>query len=179
MDQNINEKKISALVSSENKLEILIGELLGKSVARTDISIQGTPEQIEDKFGHCFIDPTLIQSSANPPMKEPFLNDDYGWVLGFSFSLPFFICLITGIFIIGDITSTRDNLVYGFIGALIGSILGLFLYSLTRKRHDRKIRKQEKKGGFLIWINTHSSQQYQQVMEILFKNRAHNINTSI
>ncbi|MBA2653146.1 MAG: hypothetical protein H0U73_12915 [Tatlockia sp.] len=178
MNQNENEKKISALVSSDKKLEILISELLGNSVARTDISIQGSPEQIKDKYGLCYIDPSVIQSSSNPPMTEPFLEDDFGWVVGFSFSLPFIICLIAGIFIIGDINSTRDNLVYGFLGALIGSLLGLFLSTLIRKRHRQKIKKQEAKGGFLIWINTHTSKQYKQVINILFKNDASNIKTS-
>ncbi|MBA2656305.1 MAG: hypothetical protein H0U70_04890 [Tatlockia sp.] len=175
MNQNLIEKKISASIACEDRLEILINELIGKSVARTDISIQGSPAQIKDKFGLAYVEPKVIQSSSNPPMKEPFLNDDFGWVLGFSFAIPLIVCLILGIFVIGDITSIRDNVIFGIIGALIGSILGLFLYSLINKKHNRRIKKQEQKGGYLIWINTHNSQQYQQVMDILFRNKAHNI----
>lgn len=175
MNQNPTEKKITALVASEQGLEFIISELLAKSVARTDISVQGSPELIREKYQVSYIDPGVMQSSTNPPMTEPFLNDDFGWVQGFSFAIPFILCIIISIFIIGDVRSPHDNLFYGFIGGCIGAVVGYIISSKITKRRNQKIQNQEAKGGYLIWITTHTAEQYQEVMNILVKNHAYNI----
>ena len=105
MDNNTSMGKISAIISNEKELEDVITQLIAESVARSDISVQGTPEQINEKYKVYFISPEIIQESRHPPVKDPFLNDDFGWVVSFSFAIPLFICLIIAIFIIGDVLS--------------------------------------------------------------------------
>lgn len=175
MNQNPAEKKFTALVASEQGLEFIISELLARSVARTDISVQGSPEQIRNKYQVSYIDPGVMQSSSNPPMTEPFLNDDFGWVQGFSFALPFILCIIISVFIIGNVRSLHDNLFYGFIGGCIGAFAGYIISSKITKRHNQKIENQEAEGGYLIWVTTHTAEQYQDVMNILVNNHAYNI----
>lgn len=165
--ENVTTEKISAIIRNEEELEIAITQLIAESVARSDISIQGTPEQIKDKYGVCFIDPAVIQKTKEPPVQDPYLNDDFGWVVGFSFAVPLFICLIIAIFLIGDIRSSSDNKFYGVLGAIIGSALGLLLARKVQKKHQDRIIQQEKKGGFVLWVTTHSPQQHQQVIKIL------------
>lgn len=160
-------EKISAILSNEEELELVITQLIAESVARSDISVQGTPEQLKDKYGICFIDPEVIQKSEYPAVNEPYLNDDFGWIVGFSFAIPLFLCLIIGIFIIGDIRSTADIWLYGILGAIVGAGLGFFIAKSVKLAHEEKIRKQEKKGGYVIWVTTHSKKQHQQVIEIL------------
>lgn len=174
MDSLVTEK-ISAIISNEEELEIAITQLIGESVARSDISVQGTPEQLKDKYGVCFIDPEVIQESKNPPIKEPFLNDDFGWVVGFSFAIPLFVCLIIGIFIIGDIRSSSDVWLYGIFGAIIGTILGFFIAKKVKQTHEQRIMKQEKKGGYVLWVTTHSKKQHQQVLKILKRHHPQHI----
>lgn len=172
---NLPREKISAIISHETELEQLIMQLLAESVARSDISIQGSPEQIKESYGVNFIDPQTIQESSNPPMTEPVLEDDFGWVVGFSFAIPLFICLIVSIFIIGDIHSSEDNWHYGIVGAIVGSILGFIVAYSVRKRHAFKITEQEQKGGFVIWVTTHSETQRLQVISILKQHHPQNI----
>ncbi len=162
-------EKISAVVPNEKELEDIITQLLSESVARSDISVQGDAEKLKDKYGVSFVKPKVILDSSYPPTQEPYMRDDFGWVIGFSFALPLFICLILGIFIVGDIRSNSDIFLYGFLSALLGTMIGLAIAVPVKKNHDKRIRKQEKKGGFVMWVITHSKQQTQQVKEI-FKN---------
>jgi len=173
--QTTKTQKISAVIPSDKKLERVITKLMSESVARADISVQGTPEEIKEKYGVSFIDPELIQDSAYPPTKEPFLNDDFGWVVGFSFAIPFFICLVVAIFIIGDIRSLSDNILFAILGGIVGTAIGLSIAILVKKNHDKKLAQQESKGGFVIWVTTHSDEQYRQVIRILKRYRPENM----
>ncbi len=167
--------KISAIIHSDKELEDTINELIAESVARSDISIQGNPEQLKEKFGESFIHPEKIQDSRNPPVTEAFLGDDFGWVVGFSFAIPLFVCLILGIFIIGDVRSTYDIILYGILGAIVGSIIGFFCSRAVKQHHDSKIKKQEKEGGYVLWVTTHSKEQHDQVLKILKKHHSGHI----
>ncbi len=172
---NITTETISAIISNEEELEIVITQLIAESVARSDINIQGTPEQLKEKYGVDFVDPEVIQESDYPPVRDPYLNDDFGWIVGLSFGIPLFICLIIGIFIIGDIRSTSDIWLYGILGAIVGSIIGFFIAKAVKNNHDSKIIEQERKGGFVIWVTTHSKEQHDQVINILKKHHPQHI----
>ncbi|KGP62467.1 hypothetical protein EP47_14465 [Legionella norrlandica] len=160
---------ISAIIENEEELEVAITQLIAESVARADISVQGSPEQLKEKYGDRFVAPEIIQESKHPPVREPYLKDDFNWIVGFSFSIPLFICLSIGIFIIGDVRSAFDIFLYGILGAIVGSIIGYIISSKIKNTHDKRIEKQEKKGGFVLWVTTHSQQQQEQVIKILKK----------
>ncbi|WP_298627011.1 hypothetical protein [uncultured Legionella sp.] len=159
--------QISVIIEDEEELEITITQLIAESVARSDISVQGTPKQMKEKYGVSFIAPEVVQESRDPPVKEPFLNDDFGWIVGLSFAVPLFSCLIIAIFIMGDIRSSSDIWFYGICGTIVGSILGLLLAKVVKMKHDERISKQEKKGGFVLWVTVHSAEQHQEVINIL------------
>lgn len=78
---SVPSEKISAIIRNEEDFELVITQLIAESVARADISIQGSAEQLKDKYGVCFIDPKVIQDSEYPAANEPFLNDDFGWAV--------------------------------------------------------------------------------------------------
>lgn len=175
MDSVRTEEEVSAIIRNEEELEITINQLIAESVARSDISIQGSPEQIKDKYGVQYIDPEIVQESKNPPVVDPFLSDDFAWVIAFSFALPLFLCIVIAVFILGDIRSSADNLVYGILGTAVGIPLGLFVANKVKKRRDDRILKQEIKGGFVIWVSTHSPEQHQQVLKILKQHQSQHI----
>ncbi|TAL61799.1 MAG: hypothetical protein EPN84_07380 [Legionella sp.] len=168
-------QKISAIIHDENELETVITQLIAESVAFSDISVQGSPKQIKDKYGVQFIDPEVLQDSKNPPTKEAFLKDDVGWVISYSFTIPFIICIILGIFIIGDIRSTTDNYVYGFFGAIVGAVVGFASAYAVKRNYEKKVAQQEKKGGFVLWVTTHDPEQHEQVLQILKEHHPENI----
>ncbi len=173
--EHVATDKISAIIQNEEQLERVIGQLIAESVARSDISVQGDPEKIKDKYDVSYISPEVIQKSKQPPVEEPYLNDDFGWIVGFSFAVPLFICLIIAIFIIGDIRSPSDNLFYAIVGAAVGSALGYLLARTVKKKREERILKQEKKGGFVLWVTTHTKEQHQQVLRILKQHHSRHI----
>lgn len=175
---NLPNKTISAIISSETVLERVIAKLTEKTVARHDISVQGSPEKIAEKYGKPFVKPDEIQESVNPPKKEHFLRDDFGWVIGFSFAIPVFIFVTIGVFLIGDVRSPSDNLFYGVLGAVIGAIAGALLAKFISKRQNKQIRRQERKGGFVLWITVTSEKQVKEALSILKGYHAREITVS-
>ncbi|KTC85184.1 AtpZ/AtpI family protein [Legionella brunensis] len=171
-------KTISAIVISENVLEIIISKLTEKTVARHAISIQGSPTQLSDKYGKPYVKPDTIQESKHPPTKEYFLRDDFGWLVGFTFAIPVFICIVIGVFLIGDVRSPSDNLFYGILGAIVGAIAGAFLAKFVSNQQVEQIRKQERKGGYVLWITATSDKQVNEVIAILQGYNAREIKVS-
>lgn len=169
------ERKISAIVKNNNRLEFIINKLTEKTVARHDISVQDTVEDLKHNSGYMAKPPEDSQNEINPEKKEAFMQDDFGWVLGFSFSLPLFICLIVSIFIIGDVRSINDNILYGVLGTIVGIILGAITAKLVATYQGLKIKKQEKKGGFALWITAHSLEQSDEIVALLKQYNASNI----
>ncbi|WED42448.1 hypothetical protein [Legionella cardiaca] len=164
---DLPQKYISAIVSSESVLEVIITKLTEKTVARHAISVQGSPGEIQEKYGSPYVKPDKIQESKHPPKKESFLQDDLGWIVAFSFSIPVFICVVIGVFLIGDVRSPSDNLFYGILGAIIGAIAGTLLAKFVSNRQTEQNRRQERKGGFVLWVTVTSDEQMNEVITIL------------
>lgn len=162
---------ISAIVHNEAILEQIIDQLESGVVARHQISIQGSPSELVKRFDAEFIDPEIIQNSDNPPKKEPFLVDDFGWVIGFSLAIPVFICSIIGFLIFGNPQSEYSYYLSSAIGVLIGAgigaLIGTTFVKLVKKQRNMKIRKQEEKGGFVLWVSASSDEQKAQIISIL------------
>ncbi|WP_019218025.1 AtpZ/AtpI family protein [Legionella tunisiensis] len=116
-----------------------------KAIGRQDISAQGSPGELAEQYGTPFPDPNSLQHSTDPPKKEPFMMDDFGWVLGFSLGIPIFIFAAIGIFLLGDFRSPKDNLFYGGIGVIVGAIIGSILAGFL-KLYRNMIIKQERKA---------------------------------
>lgn len=149
------------------KLETIFDKLTQTAVARHDISVQGSPEELAEKCGIQDINAEEVQKCVNAPTRELFLSDDWGWILGFSFALPLVVCLILAIFVIGDIQSTHDNYLYGALGAVVGIILGGSLATLVKRFHDKKIRELEIKGGYVLWVTVNIEDDLKKVIKIL------------
>lgn len=170
---------ISAIISNEKVLENLVNELIEVAVDRHQISIQGSPEQLTKAYGQPYIDPDIIQHSPNAPTQEPFLMDDFGWILAYAFTIPLVIGVIIGVFLIGDLFSVADNFLYGAIGGILGGIAGLILHQIIKSHREKKNRKQEVKGGFVIWIQIESEAQIPEIVAILNKYQAVHIESKM
>lgn len=172
-------KKISAIFRDEMEMEIAITALKEQTVGLQDVSVQGSPADFQNKLGVSYISPESTQTLKEPPKTEPFLQDDFGWVIGFSFSVPLFIGIIIGVFVIGDVNSMSDNILFGLLGAVAGSAVGYLLANFIKSIHDKKIRKQENKGGYVLWVTVRDKEQENHVIELLKKYNGVNIKVAL
>lgn len=163
---NTASRRISAIIDKGETLEDII-EQAEKLVGRHDISVQGAPHQVAKAYGIEYINPAIVKDSNHPPKTEPFLHDDFGWVQGLSFGIPLFICIVVGVFIIGDVRSDYDNLFYGLLGLIVGGLLGGLCSYLVKRYWDNSIRIQENQGGFVLWIRVTGEEQTAGIMAVL------------
>ena len=178
MDDSTTTQKITAIIREEQTLELIIHKLLEKTVARHDISVQASPDEIAAHYGSTEMRPDMMQNSESMPKKEAYLQDDFGWSLGFSFSIPLFIGLVVGIFIIGDVRSLHDNIFWGIIGAVIGGTVGFIIMTIIKTIKARKIKHQENHGGLVLWVTVHSQQQKLAALQVLKDYNAQNVRLS-
>lgn len=166
---------ISCIVTTEEKLEKLINKLLSKAVSRESISVQGNSSQLHEKLGVEFVAPENLQHKEKTPETEPFMRDDQGWLLGFAFAIPLFISLIVSIFIIGDIQSLRDNILFGIVGLVTGSLLGGASCYFVNSYLQIKKSRQESMGGFLLIVRIIDSENLNIIRNIIKQSGAKNI----
>lgn len=159
--------KISAIISDERQLEFVTNELLANAVARQNISVQGSPTKVAEKYGVPYVAPEVIQAGQNPPETDPYLQDDFGWIIGFSYGIPIFILVAVGVFLIGDIHSPSENIFFAFIGIILGVIIGGFIAKNIKNNRKNFIEKQEKKGGFVLWVSYNDSEQKKDIIHVL------------
>lgn len=76
---------------------------------------------------------------------------------------------------VSAIRSSYDNWFYGIFGAIVGSAIGYFCAKKVKNNREKKISIQEKKGGYVLWVTTHSKAQHQQVVTILKKHHVEHI----
>ena len=164
----------SAIIGLEEELELTIAQLLAESVSRSDISVQGDPGKLKKQYGVAFLSPEILQNT-HPPVQEAWLKDDEGWVIGFSFALPVFVCLVIGVFVIADIRYNPDIWLYGILGLLVGLVPGYLNARRVKRKREKKLVAQEKQGGFVLWVTTHTPEQHEQVMSILQKHHTTSI----
>jgi cytochrome c biogenesis protein CcdA len=154
---------------------LIINLLEQHLVARYEVSVQGTPEQINEQFGAEYVRPEIIQKSKHPPTKEPFLADDFGFVVGFLFATPCIIGAFIG-FLFMDLRQLEQNeLTYILGGAFIGAVIGMILATVAQKRRNKRIQEQEKKGGYVLWVTTTSEKKAKEIVKILKKHHAKSI----
>ena len=171
--------KLSAIIPNEKVLEELVNELVNVAVDRHQISIQGSPDELARIYGIPYVEPDVIQHSAHAPTQEPFLMDDFGWILAYTLTIPLIIGVIVGVFFVGDLFSVSDNFTYGALGGIVGGIMGLALYKIIKSRRDKKNLKQERRGGFVIWVEVDSKEKRQEIITILNKYHAQHIEKEI
>lgn len=172
----IKTKKISAIFRDEKTMEQAISHLTEETLALHEISVQASPAELKSSYGKSFVSPEVLQKdSPNTPKQEPFMRDDYGWLLGFSFSIPFILCIIVGLFAGGDLTDYHDNLIYALIGAIIGGGIGYYFMQQVKKKRNTTLKKQESIGGFVLWAMSTVDEQDQKIIAIFQQHGGENI----
>lgn len=159
--------KISAIINDERQLELVANELLANAVARQNLSVQGSPTQVAEKYGVPYVAPEVIQAGHNPPETDPYLQDDFGWIIGFSYGIPIFVLVAIGVFLIGDIHSPSENIFFAVIGVVLGGIIGRFIAKGIKENRNKGIENQERKGGFVLWVSYNDIEQKEDIVRVL------------
>jgi len=166
---------ISAIFPDETELEDAIDELEQKIVGRHELSIQANASKLKEIFGEPYVDPIKLQDTPHPPTREPFLEDDFTWTLGIVLMLPIFVGAGLSVFFLGIPELDLHNLLMAVLGALIGGLVGSIFFKEIKIKHREHIYAQEKKGGFVLWVNASSMKKQKEILSLLKRYHAAHI----
>ncbi len=172
---NAVDRVVSAIISDPKTLEDLVNVLHQEGFGRHDISIQGDPFQLESKLDDKYIDPEKLQQNPETPVRNPFLSDDIGWLLGAMIAVPTFFVVVALLIIFWEEDSVIYNYLTAGVGVVIGCTFGAFIAWLYHRRLKKQEARQFKKGGKVIWIHAKGREQINLAKKLLKDHRAKSI----
>lgn len=159
---------------NQDKLDAAIQELEATHFPRRDISVLGSAEELQKRFGSDAVDPALLKDSPRAPRSVSVRPEEK--TIGATAligALGYF-----GGCIAAMIVNPAANIVLlGAIalGSLIGAGIGGAIITMVRKNLKESIQRQIKKGGILVWVRTPEPRKEKTAQHILNKNGAKHV----
>jgi hypothetical protein len=170
------ENEVIGIAKDEKTLYDTADDLWEAGFSLHDIFIQADPEELQESLGESYPDPNLIADNPNTPRKELVMPEEFGWLLVFSFIVPLFMGMILGSILTSSAYPLYDVILQGLIGGgIVGALIGIAVTISLKLYHDKRIRQQMAKGGFVIWIHVDSLDKLLRAKDILKKDGVSNI----
>ena len=162
------------IFDDQEKLDAAIQELEATHFPRRDISVLGSAEEIEKRFGSEAVDPDLLKDSPRTLRSISIRPEEK------TIGATAFIGLLgyVGGCIAALIVNPATSLILLSaiaLGSLIGAGIGGFIIKMIRSNMHEHIQKQIKKGGVLVWVRTPEPRKEKNAKDILTRNGAKHI----
>lgn len=173
-------KKVTEAIGIFHKyddLEEAINELETNHFGRHEISVRGSDEEVEKRFGRANVRAQSVQDDPYMPsstdIKKEELGIGQGIIIGMSMLVGVIIAVIAqGPLIPPDATSMLAIIA---ISGLIGAGIGIVLAKILAKRYKKFFQDQIENGGLLIWVVTSDKMKEVEAKRILNKHGATNV----
>ena len=150
------------------KLNAAIAELEFTAFPRQDISVLGGSGNVEKQFGTPAVNPLLVEDNPDAPRVAPIRPEEkaLGAAVMIGGAAYFGGCTAA---IIAASTSKWGILAAITVGSAIGAVLGAIVALLVGAWMSRRIKKQIKNGGLVLWVRTPGPRREKLAREILRK----------
>lgn len=160
--------EVVGIAKDEDTLYNAADDLWDAGFSLHEISVQGDPEQLKETIGEAYPDPKLIADNPNVPRKELVMPEEFGWLLVFSFTIPLFIGMVIGSILATGASTVYSAILQGLIGGgIVGALIGMVIAMSLKMRHDKRIKQQMAKGGFVIWVHVDNQEKLMKAKKIL------------
>ena len=169
----VKHREAVGVFQTPEALQETIDELETSGFSRHEISVLEEGDEMSERFGHETLPPEMLSENAFAPRNAQVAREDLGVVQGTIISAGIFFGVILAIS--ASALLPFNGVLTVLIGAAIGAAIGAGIaYGFTRKYYI-KVRKQIRKGGLLLWVNTPNKDKETQACKILRKHHAMNI----
>lgn len=155
----------------KDKLDEAIAELELKAFNRAQISVLGTKQSIEERFGKPVVKPVKLEDNPDTPRMAPVRPEEKGLAAGALISGGLFVGAIGALIAAGAAVSIPAVI----SAAAIGGGSGGLLVKVLGGHFDEHIEKQIKKGGLVLWVHILGPKREKIACDILEKYGAKHI----
>lgn len=169
MSDNTHLKEAVGIFSNINDLDAAVEDLESSHFARQDISVLGSTDKIEEKFGRRSIDYKQLQDHPDAPRGISLRPEEKTIAAGFMIGVPAYLGGCMAALAVNPAT----NLVLlsaVAIGSLIGAGIGGAATFMLRRRIMNNINEKIRKGGLLLWVRTGGPNREKIALDILKRN---------
>ncbi len=164
-------REVVGIFDDKDNLDGAIAELEVTAFSREMISILGTKEAIEKRFGAPEIKPEKAQNKEDVPRMPPVRPEEKGVGAGAAISGGIAAGMVGAVIAAGAAVTVPALVTAAAIGGGSGAILAKTLGDYF----DEQVEKQINEGGLLLWVQIHSAEQEEKARAIMVKYGAEKI----
>lgn len=173
MEQFNTVREAVGVFDAPDKLDAAVADLEGTSFSRMDISVLGSTQEMEEKYGSSFRTEWLEDNSDAP--RDILIRPEEK-VIGASFIIG--CCAYTAGCVIAIGAKTASTFVFLMAiagGSIGGALIGAVIVSFIASKLSNKVAQQLRKGGLLLWVRTLDPQKEKIAQDILTKHGARHV----
>lgn len=162
------------IFDNQVNLDKAVSELEATEFPRHDISVLGTQSEVKEKFGSRTISPDKVENDMEAPRNisvRPEEKTIGGSVL---VAVPAYLGGCAGLLAVNP-ASNFVMLVAVAVGSGLGVLLGATALMVIRQHLRKRIDKQIRKGGLLLWVKTLDAKREEKAKNILRKHGARHV----
>lgn len=161
-------KEAVGVFDSLENLDEAIRELEGSSFPRHSISVLGSRERVEEKFGAKSVNPKWLEDNPNAPRDISIRPEEKTIGASFIIGVPAYVfgCAAA---LMAHPASNIALFTAITAGSLIGAAIGGGAVFLIGQKLKKRIERQLQKGGLLLWVATPTIELEKIALKILRK----------
>jgi hypothetical protein len=161
-------REVVAIFGSREALENAIEDLLSNGFDRSQLSLLGSHDTVEETLGHPLGDVHAVAEDPEAPRSEPLERPDVGNVAGVAVGPPAAFAALAA----AGITAMTGGAFAGVAVAALAAgggvgALGAFLAKRYTDEVAGDFEEQVAHGGIVMWVNLREPHQEQRAREIL------------
>ena len=175
-DYTVVKHEAVGVFDSYEQLHDTIKELETSGIGRRQISVRGSDAAVTREYGQSSVIPERLEDDPKAPHSPIIGAEELGVAQGVLIGVGMYVGAAIAFYALPEQANT-SAIAIAVAATLAGAGVGAVLARYLGARYSRFFRKQEAKGGLVLWIETPSTREVQKVESILLKNGAHHIHT--
>lgn len=167
-------KEAVGLFTDMDSLQEAIKELEATDFPRDALSVLGSKDDLENKFGLASVRPELAEAYNDTPREAPPRSEEKAIGAGALISGSAYIGAM-GVALAAGAVTVPAIIAAAAIGGLGGAAFGGALVKIMGDHYNEEIEDQIKKGGLLLWVRTPDEERERMACKILESYGAHHV----
>lgn len=157
-----------------DQLHETIKDLETSGFGRRQISVRGSDAAMKQQYGRDTIEPEQLEDDSRAPRSNIIGIEELGIAQGVLIGAGMYLGAALAFYAVPE-QSTGGSIAIAVAATIIGALVGATLARYLGQQYRSFFRKQEARGGLVIWVETPDLRTVERAQIILAKHGAHDI----